>query len=684
MIKLTIDAREIEVEEGTSILQACTQNDIEIPRFCYHEKLSIAGSCRMCLVEVEKMPKLVISCAMPCAAGMVVHTQNDRIKRARAEVMAMLLLNHPLDCPVCDRGGACDLQDLAFAYGWDRSCSKEERRQVCDKELGPLIKTVMTRCIHCTRCLRFMDEIAGVPSLGGLYRGEDLEITPVSEGPILSELAGNLIEICPVGALTAKPDAFAFRPWELEKTDSIDVMDAVGSNIRIDTRGNKVMRIVPRLHEGINETWINDKTRFACDGLNYQRLDRPYLRREGRLEAVSWDDALEVIAKKLHNLPPERLGAIAGDLADCESMFAMKAFLKALDTPNMDCRQDGALYDISARAGYVMNSRISGIEQADVILLVGTNPRFEASLVNARLRKRFLQGGVKIGLIGSPCNLTYPYEHVGYSAVTVRDLLEEKHPFADLLKGARRPMLILGAAAAARADGPALHTACCELAERFNLARDGFNGFNVLQSAASRVGGLDLGFVPQGKYGLACAGMRAAAQTGRLDVLYLLGADEMDMKYLGKAFVIYQGHHGDLGAQRADVVLPTPAYTEKDGHYVNTEGRPQRARRAVMPLGQAQEDWAVLVMLAQACGKSLPFENADQLRKAMIKAAPHLGALDEVPVNMWQRFGTGGSLSLQKMQNGPANFYMTDSICRASPTMAQCTREVWPLLQGEG
>ena len=680
MIKLQIDGREVEVQAGTSILQACDQVGIEIPRFCYHEKLSIAGSCRMCLVEIKGQSKLAPSCAVPCTEGMAVSTHNERVDKARADVMALLLLNHPLDCPVCDQGGECDLQDLAVAYGRGRSCAHDAKRTLRDYDFGPLIKTFMSRCIACTRCTRFMDEIAGVPALGAVYRGERLQIAPVFEGALDSELSGNLIEVCPVGALAAKPNAFAFRPWELEAIDSIDVSDAVGSAISIGTRGNRVMRISPRLCEDINESWIHDKARFACDGLNYQRLDQPYLRREGRLVPASWDEALSLIAQKLHNLPPERMGALAGDLADCETMFAMKSFLNALDTPNMDCRQDGALYDISARAGYVMNSRIEGIEQADVILLVGCNPRFEASLVNVRLRKRFLQGGCAIGLIGTACDLTYPYEHIGASAVSVRDLSEGKHAFADLLRAAKKPMLILSAMAAARPDGPALHTACCELAQRFDLVREDWNGFNMLQNCASRAGGLDLGFVPQGKYGLASAGMRS----GRLDVLYLLGADETDMRYLGKTFVIYQGHHFDVGAQSADVVLPSPAWTEKDGTYVNTEGRPARARRAVMPLEGAQEDWAILVMLAQACGVSLPFGNASQLHQAMIKDAPHLAWLDEAPVNPWQSFGRGGILSLQKMPCGPDNFYMTDSICRASPTMAQCARDVWPLLTGEG
>ncbi len=682
MPKLTINGTEVEVASGMSVLQACEQLGIEIPRFCYHDRLSVAGSCRMCLVEIEKMPKPVASCAMPCADGMVVHTDTPAVQQERQGVMEMLLLNHPLDCPVCDQGGECDLQDLAFAYGRDKGRTKETRRRVADKELGPLIKTCMTRCIHCTRCIRFMEEIAGSPELGGLGRGEKMEITPGHDGPLYSEMSGNLADVCPVGALTSKPYAFRARPWELTKTDSIDVMDAVGCAIRVDTRGDEVMRIVPRLNEAINEVWINDKSRFACDGLRVNRLDEPMIRRDGRLEAASWEEAFDLIAKRTNNLPPERMAMLAGDQADCESLFALKQLAAKLDTPHLDCRQDGANYDLSARAGYVMNSGIAGIEKADAILLIGTNPRHEGTLVNARILKRWRKGSCPVGVIGAPVPLGYPYRHIGFSAMAMRDLTEGKHEFASFLKKAERPMLVLGAGVLARPDGAAIHALARELAEHFGMIRADWNGFNVLQRAASRVGGLDLGFVP-GVYGLGTRGILQAAETGRMELLYLLGADEIDMNRLGKSFVIYQGHHGDAGAARADVVLPGAAYTEKDATYVNTEGRVQRARRALFPPGEAREDWRVIADLAAAMGRALPFDTLGALRKKMETEKPWLGQLGVAAKNEWKSFGHAGTLSIDPFEPVIANFYMTDPISRASPTMAKCSREILPFITGE-
>ncbi|MDD3181394.1 MAG: NADH-quinone oxidoreductase subunit NuoG [Alphaproteobacteria bacterium] len=681
MIKLTINGQEVEVEAGTSVLQACEQLGIEIPRFCYHDRLTVAGSCRMCLVDVEKMPKPVASCALPCSEGMVVHTDTEAVKKERQGVMEMLLINHPLDCPVCDQGGECDLQDQAVAYGRDRCRYTEPRRVVRDKDFGPLIKTVMTRCIHCTRCVRFMEEIAGSPELGGVFRGEKMEITSFNEGPLRSEMSGNLVDVCPVGALTSKPYAFKARPWELTKTESIDVLDAVGSNIRIDTRGTELMRVLPRLNEDINEEWISDKTRFAYDGLRLQRLDRPYIREEGRLRESTWDEALTLIAKKIRNITPNRIAALAGDLVDCETLFSFKKFLTKIDTPHFDCRQDGADYDISTRAAYTMNSGIAGIEKADVILLVGTNPRHEATLVNARLLKRWRKGGCVVGMIGEAVDLGYPYHHVGYSPVAMRDLIDNRHEFADLLRAAKNPMIILGAGALARPDGGPLHALARELAESFEMVRDDWNGFNVLQLAAARTGGLDLGFVPSGQYGLATNSILGAAQANRIDVLYLMGADEIDTSSLGRTFVIYQGHHGDRGAARADVILPSAAPTEKDGIYVNTEGRPQMARRALFPPGQAREDWAILALLAQALGKPLDFDTLDDVRSEMFAFAPHLKEIGACVPSPWKSFGRSGTLSLQAFTPVIENTYMTDPISRTSPTMAKCTAEILPLIQ---
>jgi len=687
MIKLTINDQAVEVEEGSSVLQACEKLGIEIPRFCYHDRLTVAGSCRMCLVDVEKMPKPMASCALPCSEGMVVHTDTPAVKQERQGVMEMLLINHPLDCPVCDQGGECDLQDQAVAYGRDRCRCTETRRQVRDIDLGPLIKTVMTRCIHCTRCVRFMEEIAGSPELGGIYRGEKMEIGPCCEGPLHSEMSGNLVDVCPVGALTSKPYAFRARPWELQKTESIDVLDAVGSNIRVDARGTEVMRIVPRLHEGINEEWINDKTRFACDGLRLQRLDTPYIRHDGKLQPASWDEAMAVIAKKIRNITPNRVAAIAGDLVDCETLFAFKRLLDSADISNYDCRQDGSDYDVSSRAGYIMNSTIAGIDEADCILLVGTNPRHEATLINARILKRWRKGGCVVGVIGPDIDLGYPTRHVGYSPIAMRDLIESKHEFSTFLRNAKKPMIIVGAGCLTRADGGPIQAVARALAEKFDMVRDDWNGFNVMQLAASRVGGLDIGFVPNGNYGMATNSILAAAQAGRIDVVYLMGADEIDTSRLGKTFVIYQGHHGDRGATVADVILPGAAYTEKDATYVNTEGRPQRARRAVFPPGQAREDWAIVALLSQVLGKPLPYGTLAEVQADMIAAVPHLGRVDEIEVAPWQDFGRTGTLSIQAFTPVIENFYMTDPISRCSPTMAKCTAEILPLItamEGEG
>lgn len=684
MIKLTIDGQEVEVAEGTSVLQACEQLGIEIPRFCYHDRLTVAGSCRMCLVDVEKMPKPMPSCALPCAEGMVVHTDTEAVKNERQGVMEMLLINHPLDCPVCDQGGECDLQDQAVAYGRDRCRCTEPRRLVQDKDLGPLIKTVMTRCIHCTRCVRFMEEIAGSPELGGINRGEKMEITPFCEGPLRSEMSGNLIDVCPVGALTSKPYAFKARPWELTKTESIDILDAVGSNIRIDTRGTEIMRILPRLNEDINEEWIGDKTRFAYDGLRLQRLDTPYIREDGHLRPAQWDEVITLIAKKIRNITPNRIAALAGDLVDCETLYSFKKFLTKIDTPNFDCRQDGAEYDISTRSAYIMNSGISGIEEADAILLVGTNPRHEATLVNARILKRHRKGGCEIGVIGSAPNLGYPYWHVGYSPMALRDVIENRHAFSDCLRAAKKPMIILGAGALARPDGIAIQMVARELAEKFGLVRDDWNGFNTLQVAASRTGGLDLGFVPSGHYGLATHSILGAAQANRIDILYLMGADEIDTSSLGRTFVIYQGHHGDRGAHRADVILPSAAPFEKEGIYVNTEGRPQLARRALYPPVQAREDWVILTMLSQAVGKPLGFERLEDVRAEMFAEVPHLASLGECVSSSWTPFGRSGSLSIHAFTETIENYYMTDPISRVSPTMARCTAEILPLIRAGG
>ncbi|HYM33456.1 MAG TPA: NADH-quinone oxidoreductase subunit NuoG, partial [Candidatus Cybelea sp.] len=621
MPKLIVDGIEVTVEPGTTVLQACEAAGKEIPRFCYHERLSIAGNCRMCLVEQEKAPKPIASCAMPAADNMVIHTDTPMVRKARNGVMEFLLINHPLDCPICDQGGECDLQDQAMAYGYDRGRYHENKRAVKEKYMGPLVKTIMTRCIHCTRCIRFATEIAGVPELGAVGRGEHMEITTYLEHALTSELSANIVDICPVGALTSKPYAFAARPWELRKTETIDVHDAVGSNVRVDARGREVMRVLPRLNEDINEEWISDKTRHACDGLRRQRLDTPYLRKNGKLEPVSWGEAFAAIAARAKGLDGRRMGAIAGDLADMEAMLALKELMQALGSPNLDCRQDGAKLDATCRAGYLFNTTIAGIEKADALLLVGSNPRLEGALVNARIRKRWTMGGLRIANIGPPADLTYPVEQLGNDPRILMQVADGTHPYAQALKGAKRPMLILGQGALARPDGSAILGAARKLAESCNMIQADWNGFNVLHTAAARAGGLDIGFVP-GVGGRDVAGMLDGAVKGELGLVYLLNADEIDVGRLGSAFVIYQGTHGDRAAHRADVILPGAAHTEKDSTWINTEGRAQAARRAVPPPGDAREDWAIVRALSEALGKKLPYDTLAQLRVRLAQVAP--------------------------------------------------------------
>ena len=673
--QLIIDGKLIEAEDGLTLIQACEQAGVEIPRFCYHERLSIAGNCRMCLIEVVGMPKPIASCAMGVSdlppnrdgSPKVIDTRSPMVKKAREGVMEFLLINHPLDCPICDQGGECDLQDQAMAYGFGGSRFGENKRAVEEKYLGPAIKTHMTRCIHCTRCVRFMTEVAGVEELGAIGRGEDMEITTYLEHGLASELSANVNDLCPVGALTHRPWAFIYRPWELRKTESIDVMDAVGSNIRVDARGREVLRILPRNNDAVNEEWISDKTRYVADGLKVQRLDRPYVRKNGRLEPASWDEALALIGAKLKAAKPNRIAALAGDLAGAEEMFALKDLLARLGCKNIDCRQDDAKLDPKlGRASYLFNSGIQGIEQADAILLVGTNPRLEAALINARIRKRWRQAGAAVGLIAQQADLTYPYDYLGAGPQTLAEVLEGKHSFAAVLKAAQRPMVIVGAAAVARSDGLAVLSAAAKIALAATEGKEpGWNPFNVLHCAAGRVAGLDLGFVPDNG---------SLELTGQ-DVVYLLGADEIDMKRLGGAFVVYQGSHGDAGAERADVVLPGAAYTEKIATYVNIEGRAQATARAVFPPGDAKDDWAIVRALSGHVGHRLPYDTLPALRAAMYKHAPALARLDAVePADMKSveaLAAVGGKLGAEPFGVAVADYYLTNPIARASAVMAE-------------
>ncbi|HXV25515.1 MAG TPA: NADH-quinone oxidoreductase subunit NuoG [Alphaproteobacteria bacterium] len=681
MPKVTIDGREIEVPAGITVIQACEIAGIEIPRFCYHERLSVAGNCRMCLVQMEvpKSPKPIASCAMPVADKMVIRTDTDMVHKARRGVMEFLLINHPLDCPICDQGGECDLQDQAMAYGFDRSRFRENKRAVPEKYLGPLVKTYMTRCIHCTRCVRFATEVAGVEELGAVHRGEHMEITSYVERALTSELSGNIIDLCPVGALTSKPYAFIARPWELTKTESIDVHDAVGANVRIDARGREVVRVLPRTNEDVNEEWLADKGRFAYDGLKRQRLDRCFIRVEGRLRPATWTEAFETIAVRLSGVPGARMAAIAGDLADVEGMYALKGMMAALGSPHLDCRQDGAALDPRVRGSYVFNSTIAGIEKADACLLIGTNPRWEAPLINARLRKRWLTGGLRVGSIGPELDLTYPVERLGADPQTLSKVAAGAHSFASLLGEAKRPMLILGQGALARPDGWSILKLAHDIAQRCGLVKpeEGWNGFNVLHMAAARVGGLDLGFVPAAG-GFDTAGILAGAERDEIELVFLLGADELPMERLGKAFVVYQGHHGDAGAHRADVILPGAAYTEKNGTYVNTEGRVQQAVAAMFPLGEAREDWKILRALSERLGHRLAYDSLRALRRSLYDEIPHMARIGQIEPTPMGKFGHDGKLDPTPFRSPIQNYYMTDPISRASETMAKCT-EVYVL-----
>jgi NADH-quinone oxidoreductase subunit G len=676
MVKMTIDGNEVEIDAGMTVLQACEQIGIEIPRFCYHERLTVAGNCRMCLVSMERAPKPIASCGMPVGEGMVITTNTPEVQQMRKNVMEFLLINHPLDCPICDQGGECDLQDQAVGYGLDRSRYLENKRAVKDKYMGPLISTIMTRCIHCTRCIRFASEIAGVPDLGATGRGEHMEVGTYVEKSLNSELSGNLIDLCPVGALTSAPYAFNARPWELKKTESIDVTDALGSNIRIDARGPEVKRIMPRLNEDVNEEWISDKARFSCDGLKRQRIDTPFVRRDGKLQPASWPEAFAAVADGLKDLKGEQIAAIAGDLADCEAMTALKDLMGSLGANSIDCRQDGAKLDASIRASYLFNSTISGIDSTDAIVIIGANPRREAAVLNARIRKRFVRGGIDIAVIGEAADLTYDYTHLGDGADALKELAAGKGVFAKSLKNATRPMLILGSGVLTGPDGSAVLGLAREIAEKFNMIDSGqsWNGFNVLHSAASRVGGLDLGFVP-GEGGRDTAGILAAASSGDIKAVYLLGADEIDTSALGDAFVVYQGHHGDAGAHRADVVLPGAAYTEKSATYVNTEGRVQRTQVAVFAPGEAREDWTIIRALSEALGKTLPLNSLREVRGRMVDINNLFLSIDETAPAAWAEFGETGDVSGEPFVSPIANFYMTDPIGRASVTMARCADE---------
>jgi len=678
MTKILVDGAEIDVPPEYTLLQACEAAGAEIPRFCYHERLSIAGNCRMCLIDVKvggrSGPKPIASCAqqvkdLPPPRDDKLNelvTKSDVVTKARNGVMEFLLLNHPLDCPICDQGGECDLQDQAMGYGRGGSRFEENKRAVEEKFMGPLVKTVMTRCIQCTRCVRFVTEVAGVPEIGATGRGEDMEITTYLEKALTSELSANVIDLCPVGALTSKPYAFNARPWELKKTETIDVMDALGSNIRVDARGDEVLRVLPRLNEEINEEWISDKTRYAEDGLKRQRLDRPYIREGGKLRPATWDEALGAAATALRG-DPSKIGAIAGDLACAESMKATLDLFRALGSPNTDCRADGSQIGGGARQEYLFNSTIAGIDEADVIVLFGANPRVEAPVLNARIRKAWLRGA-RVAYIGEPVDLSYKAEHLAWHGQNFHQM---GTAFLDAFNAAAKPMVIVGQGVLNRDDTPRILKSIGEL---FSAAvKDGWNGFSVLHIAASRVAGLDMGFLPG-------AGGKTARDMlgGGMETLVLLGVDEVALPSGGT--VIYIGSHGDAGAHRADIILPAAAYTEKDATWVNTEGRVQYGRRAAFPKGEAKEDWTILRALSAVLGKTLPYDNLVALRQKMIADHPTFGQVDYAPGAAdsagfdIKALGAEGTLSNTPFQSPIRDFYLTNPIARASVTMAECSR----------
>ncbi|KAM3667695.1 NADH-ubiquinone oxidoreductase 75 kDa subunit, mitochondrial [Ammospiza maritima maritima] len=683
-IEVFVDGHPVLVNPGTTVLQACEKAGVQIPRFCYHDRLSVAGNCRMCLVEIEKAPKPVAACAMPVMKGWNILTNSEKSRKAREGVMEFLLANHPLDCPICDQGGECDLQDQSMMFGSDRSRFRESKRAVEDKNIGPLVKTIMTRCIQCTRCIRFASEVAGVDDLGTTGRGNEMQVGTYVEKMFMSELSGNIIDICPVGALTSKPYAFTARPWETRKVESIDVLDAVGSNIVVSTRTGEVMRILPRLHEDINEEWISDKTRFAYDGLKRQRLTQPMVKNEkGVFVYTSWEDVLPRVAGLLQSVEGKDIAAVVGGLVDAEALIALKDLLNRLNC-DMLCTEEifptaGAGTDL--RSNYLLNTKIAGVEEADVLLLVGTNPRFEAPLFNARIRKSWLHNDLQVALVGSPVDLTYRYEHLGESPQILQEIASGKHSFSKVLDNAKKPTVVVGSTALQRSDGAAILAAVSAIAQNSRAtsgAGADWKVMNILHRVASQVAALDLGFKP---------GVEAIRKSAP-KVLYLLGADagaitRQDLPEY--CFIIYQGHHGDVGAPMADIILPGAAYTEKAATYVNTEGRAQQTRVAVTPPGMAREDWKIIRAVSELAGLTLPYENLDEIRKRLEEVSPNLVRYDDVEeANYFIQANELAKLAKQQLLADPLvppqltikDFYMTDSISRASQTMAKCVKAV--------
>ncbi len=680
MMEIFIDNIKIKVEPGTTILQACQKLGIEIPIFCYHEKLSIAGNCRMCLVEVEGNPKPVASCSFPCTDGMKIKTTTKMVQNARKGVMEFLLINHPLDCPICDQGGECDLQDIAMGYGNDKSRFAYNKRAVKEKNFGPLIKTVMTRCIHCTRCIRFATEIAGTPELGAVGMGENMEVTSYLDKTLSSELSGNMIDICPVGALTSKPFSLTTRPWELNKTESIDTSDALCSNIRIDTRNNEVMRILPVENEDINEEWISDKTRFSYDGLKTNRLDTPFIRRNNKLEESTWEETIQFVVKKLKKIKSNKMAAILGNQVDCESIIMLKDLFFTLGSDNLLCSQNNASYHSVPRVAYTFNSGIKNIENADFCLLISTNPRKEAAILNARIRKRYLQGNFEIFSIGPKIDLNYPYRSIGENPNSLIFTLNGKNLLSKKLKKSKKPMFIIGDSIFDRKDSKAILDIIYKLCLKFSVVvkeknKIIWNGLNFLHYASARVGALDLKFYSKNK-NFNLDQVYSLSNNKKLDLIYLLGTDEVDVNKLKNSFVIYQGHHGDFGAEYADVVLPGSTFSEKNGSFINTEGRLQTTYKACNPPGLAKEDWKIIAAIRKKIEKNFSYYDIYDVRKRLKHVNPQVFNTDKnIISNKFEKFGKKGKISEEVFHLSVNDFYLTDPISKSSKTMISCSNE---------
>ena len=670
MPKITINGKEIEFESGMTVLQACELADVEIPRFCYHEKLSIAGNCRMCLVEMEKSPKPIASCAMPAAEGMNIKTNTAFVEKARKGVMEFLLANHPLDCPVCDQGGECDLQDQSMYYGVDKSRFIENKRQVKEKYMGPLIKTQMTRCIHCTRCVRFATEVAGVPEIGAIGRGENMEITTYLEKAMESELSANVIDLCPVGALTSKPYAFEARPWELKKTESIDVMDAVGSNIRVDTYNWEVKRILPRLNNDINEEWISDKTRYSCDGLLKQRLDVPYIKKDNKLQKSSWDEAIELLVNKIKSCESHEIGGHIGDLVNLENSLGFKKLFNALKVKDLEFREREFYINSTEKINYLFNSSIKGIEQSDLILLIGTNPRHEATMLNARIRKIFAQKRIPIFSIGDPGDLTYEYTKIGNKTDDLKDIINEKGEFYNKFCSAKKPIIIIGESALELKSGKFIQEELKNFLIKKSLITKEWNALNFLPQNASTVGLIDLKILSKEQEKESSFFKKLKDNKFRL--IYLLGSDNLEFKK-NDEFIIYQGSHGDKGAEIADLVLPSAAYTEQDGLYENLEGRVQECKKASYPIGEALEDWKIFNLIIKKTGMSHDLLNFEKLRKEVLNLIPNFTKLNDLPSFNESKINQNKSdFFSEQIDIKEIDYFYSNSISRASKTMSEC------------